>query len=81
MNVADELKLGKIIPMPTPDRIAVGSQRRKKLGSDSKVTRRINPDAAPSGPAFALTQGVVLMFYLVTGFLAVRRFRPSALAV
>jgi hypothetical protein len=34
-----------------------------------------------SGPAFALTQGVVLMFYLVTGFLAVKGFRPPALAV
>jgi hypothetical protein len=31
-----------------------------------------------SGPAFALTQGVVLVFYLVTGFLAVRAFRPAA---
>ena len=34
-----------------------------------------------SGPAFALAQGVVLMFYLVTGFLAVKEFRPAALAV
>ncbi len=31
-----------------------------------------------SGPAFALTQGVVLVFYVVTGFLAVRAFRPGA---
>ena len=31
-----------------------------------------------SRPAFALTQGVVLVFYLVTGFLAVRAFRPAA---
>lgn len=27
-----------------------------------------------SEPAFALAQGVVLMFYLVTGFLAVKGF-------
>jgi hypothetical protein len=38
---------------------------------------------APTGsePAFALAQGVVLMFYLVTGFLAVKGFRPAALAL
>jgi hypothetical protein len=38
---------------------------------------------APTGsePAFALTQGAVLIFYLVTGFLAVKGFRPAALAV
>jgi uncharacterized protein YggT (Ycf19 family) len=34
-----------------------------------------------SGPVFALAQGVVLVFYLVTGFLAVKGFRPAALAV
>jgi hypothetical protein len=35
---------------------------------------------APTGsePAFALTQGIVLVFYLVTGFLAVKRFHPAA---
>jgi hypothetical protein len=35
---------------------------------------------APKGsePPFALAQGLVLMFYLVMGVLAVRRFRPAA---
>lgn len=35
---------------------------------------------APNGsePAFTLTQGIVLVFYLVTGFLAVKRFHPAA---
>jgi len=34
---------------------------------------------APSGsePPFAVTQGLVLVFFLITGFLAVRRFRPA----
>jgi hypothetical protein len=38
---------------------------------------------APTGsePAFAFTQGIVLIFYLVMGFLAVKKFRPAALAV
>jgi hypothetical protein len=33
---------------------------------------------APTGsePPFAITQGLVLVFFLITGFLAVRRFRP-----
>ena len=33
---------------------------------------------APTGtePPFAIVQGVVLLFYIVTGYLAVRRFRP-----
>ena len=34
---------------------------------------------APAGtePPFAAAQGVVLLFYLVTGFLAVKRFHPT----
>ena len=34
---------------------------------------------APNGsePAFTLTQGIVLVFYLVTSFLAVKRFHPE----
>jgi uncharacterized protein YggT (Ycf19 family) len=34
---------------------------------------------APKGsePAFTLTQGVVLLFFLVSGFLAVKRFHPA----
>jgi hypothetical protein len=34
---------------------------------------------APTGsePAFTLTQGTVLLFYLVSGFLAVKAFRPA----
>jgi hypothetical protein len=34
---------------------------------------------APNGsePPFAVAQGAVLLFYVVTGYLAVRRFRPS----
>ncbi len=33
---------------------------------------------APNGnePPFALTQGVVLVFFIVTGFIAVKKFRP-----
>jgi hypothetical protein len=31
-----------------------------------------------SGPTFALAQGIVLVFYLVTGYLAVKGFRPAA---
>ena len=35
---------------------------------------------APTGsePTFALTQGIVLAFYLLTGYLAVKGFRPPA---
>ena len=33
-----------------------------------------------SGPTFALAQGFVLIFYLITGFLGVKGFRPAALA-
>ncbi|MGP8033560.1 MAG: hypothetical protein ACLPQ6_05380 [Steroidobacteraceae bacterium] len=35
---------------------------------------------APTGsePAFLVAQGVALIFYLVTGFLAVKRFHPAA---
>ncbi|HLN48835.1 MAG: hypothetical protein ACLQFT_07805 [Steroidobacteraceae bacterium] len=35
---------------------------------------------APTGsePAFAVAQGIVLMFHHVTGFLAVKGFRPAA---
>ncbi len=35
---------------------------------------------APNGsePPFALAQGLVLVFFLVTGFLAVKHFRPAA---
>jgi hypothetical protein len=35
---------------------------------------------APTGsePTFALAQGIVLAFYLVTGFLAVKGFHPAA---
>jgi len=34
---------------------------------------------APNGsePAFTLTQGIALVFYLVTSFLAVKRFHPE----
>lgn len=37
---------------------------------------------APNGnePPFAVTQGIVLLLFLVGGFLAVRRYRPSMLA-
>ena len=31
-----------------------------------------------SGPVFATTQGIVLLFYLVTGIIAVRRFHPAS---
>jgi hypothetical protein len=34
---------------------------------------------APQGnePPFAIAQGIVLLFYIVTGYLAMRRFRPT----
>jgi len=31
-----------------------------------------------SGPVFALAQGAVLLFYLVSGFIAAKNFRPTA---
>jgi hypothetical protein len=34
------------------------------------------PTTPPSGPVFMAVQGVVMVFFLVTGFLAVRRFHP-----
>jgi hypothetical protein len=34
------------------------------------------PTLPPSGPVFMAVQGVVMLFFLVTGFLAVRRFHP-----
>lgn len=36
---------------------------------------------APNGnePPFALTQGVVLVFFIVTGFIAVKKFHPPSL--
>jgi len=37
----------------------------------------IAPGPAPGGPVFGATQGVVLIGFVVAGFLAVRRFRPS----
>jgi hypothetical protein len=36
------------------------------------------PGTPPSGPVFAVVQGLVLVFFVVMGFLAVRRFRPAA---
>jgi hypothetical protein len=37
-------------------------------------------ELAPQGsePAFVLTQGLVLVLFVIAGFLAVRRFRPAA---
>ena len=37
-------------------------------------------ELAPEGnePAFVLTQGLVLVLFVIAGFLAVRRFRPAA---
>jgi hypothetical protein len=34
------------------------------------------PTTPPSGPAFMAVQGVVMVFFVITGFLAVRRFHP-----
>jgi len=36
----------------------------------------IVPAVPPAGPVFGATQGVVLLFFIVTGFLAARRFHP-----
>ena len=35
------------------------------------------PTEPPSGPVFAVSQGIVLVFFVVAGILTVRRFRPS----
>ena len=35
------------------------------------------PTTPPSGPAFAASQGIVLVFFVVAGAFAVRRFRPA----
>lgn len=35
------------------------------------------PAAPPAGPVFGATQGAVLLFFVVTGFLATRRFHPA----
>ncbi len=37
------------------------------------------PGVPPSGPVFGAVQGVVLIFFLVTGTLAVRRFHPRVM--
>ena len=34
------------------------------------------PSVPPAGPLFGAVQGAVLLFFVVTGFLAVRRFHP-----
>ena len=34
------------------------------------------PSVPPGGPLFGAVQGAVLLFFVVTGFLAVRRFHP-----
>lgn len=34
------------------------------------------PGAPPGGPVFGAVQGLVLVFFVVSGFLALRRFRP-----
>ena len=36
------------------------------------------PGAPPTGPVFGGVQGVALLFFLVTGYLSVRRFHPAA---
>jgi hypothetical protein len=36
----------------------------------------IAPGIPPTGPLFGATQVVVLLFFIVSGFLALRRFRP-----
>jgi hypothetical protein len=36
----------------------------------------IAPGAPPGGPVFGAVQGLVLVFFAVSGFLALRRFRP-----
>jgi hypothetical protein len=35
------------------------------------------PAVPPAGPIFGATQGAVLLFFIVTGFLATRRFHPA----
>jgi len=35
------------------------------------------PGAPPSGPVFAATQGVVLILFIIAGYLGVRRFHPA----
>jgi len=35
------------------------------------------PGVPPAGPLFGAVQGAVLLFFVVTGFLAIRRFRPA----
>jgi hypothetical protein len=35
------------------------------------------PTTPPSGPVFAAAQGIVLLFFVVIGVLAARRFRPA----
>jgi len=37
----------------------------------------IVPAAPPAGPIFAATQGVVLILFIVAGYLGVRRFHPA----
>src|SRR4029453_1598402 len=37
----------------------------------------IAPGAPPSGPVFAVAQGIVLLFFVITTIGAVRRFRPA----
>ena len=37
----------------------------------------IAPGAPPSGPVFAVAQGIVLVFFVITPIGAVRRFRPA----
>jgi hypothetical protein len=34
------------------------------------------PSVPPSEPPFAIVQGIVLVFFVVTTFLAIRKFRP-----
>jgi hypothetical protein len=34
------------------------------------------PGAPPGGPVFGVVQGLVLVFFVVSSFLALRRFRP-----
>ena len=36
------------------------------------------PTTPPSGPAFAVTQGLALLVFVTMGFFAARRFHPSA---
>lgn len=39
----------------------------------------VAPGIPPSGPVFGGVQGMVLIFFLVTGYLSVKRFHPRAL--